>query len=141
MSADNETLRYDNNNLIRSETVSSFSELVEVSLDINTVTEKLEQGTANKLNPVRFQFLEAANIKTTIFWDTAPCRKVNRRFRCPYSFHHQVYESISTSETSVNFTRQHSAISQKTVISNVNLFLLKRAKLSRYDMTTLVAIA
>jgi hypothetical protein len=46
---------------------------------------------------VRFQVLKAASMKTTVFWDVAPCslEENDRRFR--------MTEAVSISKTPVNF--------------------------------------
>jgi hypothetical protein len=40
---------------------------------------------------MRFKVLMATSVKTTAFWDTAPCRlvEVDRRFRDAYCLHHR----------------------------------------------------
>jgi hypothetical protein len=56
---------------------------------------------------VRFQYLTAASMKVTFFWDIAPCALVlvDQCFGGNYC-HHQIaliMETVSTYETSVNF--------------------------------------
>jgi hypothetical protein len=64
-------------------------------------------------NMVRFQFLTAASMKMTVFWDVEPYSLVDvyRSFRGRRVA--LMMEAVSTSETS---TRLHGATSQKTAI-------------------------
>jgi hypothetical protein len=55
---------------------------------------------------MRFQVLSATVMSMAVFWDVAPCglAEIDRRFRGPYFIiRAMVMETISTSETSVNF--------------------------------------
>jgi len=60
----------------------------------------------------------AAHMKVTACWDIALCSlvDVDRFFRGAYCLHH-------ASETSVNFTSLHDAISQKSVIYVLYLYI------------------
>jgi hypothetical protein len=58
---------------------------------------------------MRAQVLTAATVKIAAFWDIAPCRFVDRRFRGTYYIHGKgdevlMMEAVCTSETSIYFS-------------------------------------
>jgi hypothetical protein len=55
---------------------------------------------------LKFQVLTAAGMKFRVFWDVAPCShvEVDRRFIA------LMMEAVRTSETSVNFNLNHTAL-------------------------------
>jgi hypothetical protein len=57
------------------------------------------------LNCVRFQVLTEVSMKTTAFWDIAPCSlvEVDQNFRCDYCLRNQIEVALITSEMAVFF--------------------------------------